>query len=174
MLAYGRGPIKKSFLQDLITSSVATGRPLSMKPLSGFSNLVTVLLAGDAKLLLEVSASAGTAQQIRRLVFSKTRSSSGTAVNCSTTRVSRSFVNTWRNLYCEKGSVAGADLDDEGADKSVCLVGKLDPLVVVDRVSVNVSFGPVEVGGLGRGLVQLALRQGLTVHVELEQDETPS
>ena len=66
------------------------------------------------------------------------------------------------------------DLDDEGADKSVCLVGELDPLVVVDRVSVDVSFGPVEVGGLGRGLVQLALRQGLAVHVELEQDKTPS
>ena len=75
------------------TSSVATGRPLSMKPLSGFSNLVTVLLAGDAE-LLKVSASGGTAQQIRRFVFSKTRSSSGTAVNCSTTRVSRSFVKT--------------------------------------------------------------------------------
>ena len=66
------------------------------------------------------------------------------------------------------------DLDDEGADKSVCLVGELDSLIVIHGVSVDVSFGPVEIGGLGCGLVKLALRQGLAVHVELEQDKTPS
>ena len=88
------------------TFMVAPGRPLSLRPACGVSNLVTCLLEAARRLeelgpgpgstvVTSTSASSLAAeQQILRLVFSRTRSSSGVAENCWLTRVSFSFVNT--------------------------------------------------------------------------------
>ena len=53
-------------------------------------------------------------------------------------------------------------------------MGKLDPLLVLHRVGVDVRLGPVDVRRLHRGLVQLPLGERLPVHVELEEDEVAS
>ena len=65
-------------------------------------------------------------------------------------------------------------LHNKGADEGVGLVGKLDPLLVLHGVGVDVRLGPVDVRRLHRGLVQLPLGESLPVHVELEEDKVAS
>ena len=65
----------------------------------------------------------------------------------------------------------GEHLHNKGANEGICLVGKLHPLLVVHRVSVNVRFCPVDMRRFQGCLMQLTFREGLAVNVELEEDK---
>ena len=98
--------IKLSLETLKATLIVAAGRPLSLRPGWGESNLVTCLLdeapargleeLGPGSTLVTSTSASSLAeeQQILRLVFSRTRSSSRVAENVWLTRLSFNLVNT--------------------------------------------------------------------------------
>ena len=68
----------------------------------------------------------------------------------------------------------GEHLHNKGANKGIGLVGKLNPLLILHWVSVNVRLCPVDMGRFEGRLMQLTFRERLAVDIELEEDKVAS